>query len=124
MEKKVFVHDGIVSSGIYHEIDYMRDYREAFRSEFLNHCNVDWYCYLSDMICDGLDLTCSILNYKDNVIPNYLIEKINKWYMSCEALLYDIRIWLYNECDIKNTYDYIENYKSHKLVRKLNKRGM
>lgn len=121
MEKKVFLHDGLVSSGIYHEIDYLRDYRDAFRSEFLNHCNVDWYCYLSDMICDGLDLTCDILNYKDNVIPNYLIEKINKWYMSCEALLYDIRIWIYNECDIKNTYDYIENYKSHKLVRKLNK---
>lgn len=117
MEKKVFVHDGLVSSGIYHEISYLRDYRDAFRSEFLNNCNVDWFCYLSDMICDGLDLTCSILNYKDNVIPNYLIDKINKWYMSSEALLYDIRIWLYNECDIKNTYDYIESYKSNRRVK-------
>lgn len=111
MEKKVFVNEGLVSSGIYREIDYMRDYRDAFKNEFLKNCNVDWYCYLSDMICDGLDLTCSMLNYKDDVMPNYLIVKINRWYLSCEALLYDVRMWLYNVCDIKNTYDYIKNYK-------------
>lgn len=124
MKEKVFINDGIVSMGVYREIDYLQDYRGAFRSEFIKNNGIDFDCYLTDMISDGYALTSTLLKYRRCEIPTYLIDKINKWYSACEDLLCDIHMWLKNDCDINNSYEILENYKAYRLVRKLNvKRG-
>lgn len=120
MKEKIFINDGIVSMGIYREIDYLHDYRGAFRSEFIKNNGIDHDCYLADMICDGYNLTSELLKYRRYEIPAYLIIKINKWYNASEDLLCDINIWLKNVCDINNSYEILENYKAYRLVRKLN----
>lgn len=119
-EMKVFINNGIISMGVYKEIDYLQDYRGAFGSEFIKNNSIDFDCYLADMICDGYNLTSELLKYKRCELPTYLINKINKWYNACEDLLCDIHMWLKNDCDIKNSYEIVENYKAHSLVRKLN----
>lgn len=121
MKEKVFINDGIVTMGVYREIDYLHDYRGAFRSEFIKQNNgIDYDCYLTDMIGDGYDLTSTLLKYRRCEIPTYLIDRINKWYSACEDLLCDIHMWLKNDCDINNSYEILENYKTYRLVRKLN----
>ena len=119
-DMKVFINDGIVSMGIYREIDYLQDYRCAYRNEFITNNGIDFDCYLTDMICDGYNLTSELLKYRRCEIPTYLITKINKWYNACEDLLCDIHMWLKNDCNINNSYEIVENYKAHRLVRKLN----
>lgn len=117
---KVFINDGIVSMGIYREIDYLLDYRCAFRGEFIKNNGIDFDCYLTDMISDGYNLTSELLKYRRCELPAYLINKINNWYSACEDLLCDIHMWLKNDCNINNSYEVVENYKAHRLVRKLN----
>lgn len=119
-EMKIFINDGIVSMGIYKEIDYLQDYRGAFKSEFIKNNGIDFDCYLTDMICDGYNLTSELLKYRRCELPTYLITKINNWYSACEDLLCDINMWLKNDCDISNSYEIVENYKAHRLIRKLN----
>lgn len=111
MKEKVFISDGIVSMGIYREIDYLQDYRDTFRSEFIKNNGIDFDCYLTDMISDGYNLTSELLKYRRCEIPAYLINKINKWYSACEELCVDIHLWLRNDCNIYNTYEMITNYK-------------
>lgn len=120
MKEKIFISDGIISNGIYKEIDYLEDCRGAFRNEFIENNGIDYDCYLTDMICDGYNLTSELLKYRRVSIPNDVIIKINKWYNACEDLICDIHFWLKNECDINNSYEIVENYKAHRLVRKLN----
>lgn len=120
MKDKVFISNGIVSMGIYREIDYLQDYRGAFRHEFIKNNGIDFDCYLTDMICDGYNLTSELLKYRRCEIPTYLIDKINKWYSACENLVVDVHFWLKNDCNINNSYEVVENYKAHRLVRKLN----
>lgn len=117
MKEKVFINDYIVSMGVYREIDYLNDYRGAFKRLFIEKNGIDYDCYLTDMICDGYDLTSELLKYRHYEIPTYLISKINKWSNACEELFVDIHLWLKNDCDIHNSYEIVENYKSHKLVR-------
>lgn len=120
MKEKVFINDGIVSMGIYKEIDYLYDFRGAFRKLFIEKNGIDFDCYLTDMISDGYDLTSNLLKYRRYEIPAYLVNRINRWYNSCEDLLRDINFWLKNDCDINNSYELVENYKTHQLARKLN----
>lgn len=123
MKEKVFINDGIVSMGIYREVDYLQDYRDAFRLEFIKNNGIDFDCYLTDMISDGYNLTSDLLKYRRCELPTYLITKINKWYNACEDLFVDIHFWLKNDCDINNIYEVVENYKAHRLIRKLNVNG-
>lgn len=122
MKEKVFINDGIVSMGIYREIDYLQDYRGAFKRLFIEKNGIDYDCYLTDMICDGYNLTSELLKYRRCEIPTYLINKINKWYSACEELFVDVHMWLKNDCNIHNCYEIVENYKNHRLTRKLNKK--
>lgn len=119
MKEKVFINDGIVIMGIYREIDYLEDYRDAFKNEFIKNNGIDFDCYLTDMICDGYNLTSELLKYRRVSIPNDVIIKINKWYNACEELFCDIHFWLKNDCNINNSYEILANYKAHRLVRKL-----
>lgn len=114
MKEKIFISDGIVSMGIYWEIDYLEDCRGAFRNEFIKNNCIDFDSYLTDMICDGYNLTSDLLKYRRVSIPNDVIIKINKWYNACEELICDIHFWLKNECDINNSYEIVENYKAHR----------
>lgn len=123
MKEKVFINDGIVSMGVYREIDYLLDYRDAFRSEFIKNNGIDFDCYLSDMISDGYDLTSTLLKYRRCEIPTYLIDKINKWYSASEDLLCDIHMWLKNDCNINNSYEILEKYKAFRVVRKIKCKG-
>lgn len=122
MKENVFISDGIVSMGIYREVDYLEDYRGAFRSLFIEKNGIDYDCYLTDMISDGYNLTSDLLKYRRCEIPTYLIKKINKWYSACEDLFVDIHLWLKNDCNINNCYEIVENYKNNRLTRKLNKK--
>lgn len=119
-EMKVSINDGIISMGIYREIDYLQDYRDAFKREFIKNNGIDFDCYLTDMICDGYNLTSELLKYRRCEKPTYLIIKINNWYSACEDLLYDVNMWLKNDCNINNSYEIVENYKAHRLATKLN----
>ena len=122
MKEKVFINDGIISMGVYREIDYLQDYRGAFRRLFIEKNGIDYDCYLADMISDGYNLTSLLLKYRRCEIPTYLINKINQWYNACEELFVDIHMWLKNDCNIHNCYEIVENYKNHRLTRKLNKK--
>lgn len=114
MKEKVFINDGIISMGVYEEIDYLQDHRGAFKNVFIEKNGIDFDCYLTDMICDGYDLTSELLKYRRCEIPTYLIIKINNWYSACECLLCDIHFWLKNNCDINNSYEVLRNYKEGK----------
>ena len=104
--EKVFINDGIISMGIYREIKYLKDTRDCIKDVCITYHNPEIFCYLSDMMSDGYELTCYILKYRTTTIPDNLVKKINKWYNACESLLYDIRVWLRDECGY-NPYEFL-----------------
>lgn len=103
---KVSVDYGIVSMGIYREISYLQKTKDCIKDVCIQYNNPDYFGYLCDMLNDGYDITCCILKFRSANIPDNLILKINKWYAACESLLYDIRGWLYNDCEI-NAYEFL-----------------
>lgn len=111
MKEKVFIDSSIIIMGIEKEISYMDLYRDKCRKLFIENNGIDFDCYLTDMICDGLALERELYHYRRYEINQNLIEKINKWYSSSEELMLDTRIWLKNECNIQDLYDFLKENK-------------
>lgn len=107
MKEKVFIDTSIIIMGIEKEISYMDLYRAKCRDLFINNNGIDYDCYLTDMICDGLALKAELYHYRRYDPSQKLIEATNKWCANCEELMLDVRVWLRNDCNIKDLYDFL-----------------
>lgn len=124
--EKIKLESDLLYNGIYDKISELCDYQCCFRlSSYSDKQKVndfdDFYIYLNDMRKDGYSLvTLGINNHLRNEITIEYIEKVNKWYQSCNELLFDFRKFL-RENNIE-IYDNLERYRIHKLERQIKNR--
>lgn len=124
--EKIKLNSDLIYSGIYEKVTELCDYQCCFRlSSYSDKQKVDkfddFYIYLNDMRKDGYQLVSQgIDKHLRDEIPLEYIERINKWYESCNDLLYDFRKFL-RENNIE-IYENLEKYRLHKLERQLKNR--
>lgn len=124
--KKINLESDLIYAGIYEKINELCDYQCCFRlSSYSDKTKVTqfdcFYIYLNDMRKDGYALvTRGVDNHLRDEIPLDYIERINRWYQSCNELLFDFRKFL-RENNIE-IYDNLKRYRNHKLERQLKNR--
>lgn len=99
------IRSGIIEMGVNYQCDILESYLEEFQEEFYNcEYGVDYHGYLCDMQCDCYKIHSELL-YSDYYITDELTKKINDWYTATEELIFDVRVWLRNTCNIKDNID-------------------
>lgn len=124
--EKIKLNSDLIYSGIYEKVTELCDYQCCFRlSSYSDMQKVnkfdDFYIYITDMREDGYHLVNEgVDNHLRDEIALEYIERVNKWYESCNELLYDFRKFL-RENNIE-IYENLEKYRLHKLEIQLKNR--
>ena len=99
-EMKENIKTGIIQLGVQRQCDELTAYLDEFEHELYSCLDgSDFHGYLTDMLCDCYRIERELL-HSDVFISDELTVKINKWYGASQELLFDLRTWLRNTCNV------------------------
>lgn len=97
----------VIPSIIMYGIDEINDVLTAYLDEFEDECmtfeGLKWHTYLTDMLCDGYDLSTEVMNARKVGLNSNLIKRINKWYTAVNELTFDFKVWLKDTYKLTNS---------------------
>lgn len=113
-ERSLQVRPCIIMYGIDEINDVLTAYLDEFEDECMTFEGIKWHTYLTDMLCDGYDLSTEVMKSRNEVLSNRLISRINQWYRACNDLTFDFKIWL------KDTYNITLSEITERVMKRQN----